>query len=361
MRSPRDSCSRRRRTPRPGRRTRMASRCTRSTAPGGSSRRSRRRDRDWRRHTPPRPGRVRRHTRPAPVVPGSPNERSASGKQQNVVPLRGRQRIAVSRDRPGKRAVLTPGGRRAGERERAAGRIDGAGEEHLRRHGIPHDQRARLVEIDGPGGGKAAGIEEPPTGHIHGRRYRIPATACHTASNASTRPSFPMTAPLRSWLFSGSFDGKGKVRGPGRERCRPGRYDAPPGVAMPTQLDHIILRVNDRAPSIEFYTSILGLRVRGGARALLRHPGDARPHAPARAVGDPRRRPSRAFAMRARNSTTCFAGSSTRSSRMVMRSTQWGTCGGRATTGSRGPGKAVYFFDPSKNLIEIRHYETSSD
>ena len=30
-------------------------------------------------------------------------------------------------------------------------------------------------------------------------------------------------------------------------------------------------------------------------------------------------------------------------------------------TGSRGLGKAVYFFDPSKDLIEIKHYETSSD
>jgi len=25
--------------------------------------------------------------------------------------------------------------------------------------------------------------------------------------------------------------------------------------------------------------------------------------------------------------------------------------------GSRGPGKAVYLFDPSKHLIEIRHYD----
>ena len=32
---------------------------------------------------------------------------------------------------------------------------------------------------------------------------------------------------------------------------------------MPTQLDHIILRVNDRAASIEFYTSILGLQYEG--------------------------------------------------------------------------------------------------
>ena len=28
--------------------------------------------------------------------------------------------------------------------------------------------------------------------------------------------------------------------------------------------------------------------------------------------------------------------------------------------GSRGAGKAVYVFDPSKHLIEIRHYETAS-
>jgi hypothetical protein len=26
-------------------------------------------------------------------------------------------------------------------------------------------------------------------------------------------------------------------------------------------------------------------------------------------------------------------------------------------TGARGPGQAIYFFDPSQHLIEIRHYE----
>ena len=33
-------------------------------------------------------------------------------------------------------------------------------------------------------------------------------------------------------------------------------------------------------------------------------------------------------------------------------------CGPGDEGGARGPGKALYFFDPSKHLIEIRYYET---
>src|SRR5262249_50450062 len=41
----------------------------------------------------------------------------------------------------------------------------------------------------------------------------------------------------------------------GGEGPWPGRYDAPGG-PMPTQLDHIILSVNDPAPTIDFYPSV---------------------------------------------------------------------------------------------------------
>jgi catechol 2,3-dioxygenase-like lactoylglutathione lyase family enzyme len=38
---------------------------------------------------------------------------------------------------------------------------------------------------------------------------------------------------------------------------------------MPLQIDHIILNVNDRAKSIEFYTQTLGLKYEGERAGLL--------------------------------------------------------------------------------------------
>jgi catechol 2,3-dioxygenase-like lactoylglutathione lyase family enzyme len=126
---------------------------------------------------------------------------------------------------------------------------------------------------------------------------------------------------------------------------------------MALELDHIILAVNERQRSIDFYTSILGLEFAG----------DREPFSLLRV-------------------TPCF----------VIQIAAWGTQGGEhlafamsksefeeafarikragiafgdafASVGnmqgpgdeeaSRGPGKAVYFFDPDKHLLEIRHYE----
>ena len=129
---------------------------------------------------------------------------------------------------------------------------------------------------------------------------------------------------------------------------------------MPHQLDHLILAVNDREKSIEFYTGILGLR----------YEGDREPFSVIRVTPD-----------------------------FVLQLAPWGTSGGQHLTfsmmrtefdevfqrvmdagidygdsfhtvgnmrgpgdepGARGAGKALYFFDPSKHLIEVRHYETNA-
>ena len=125
---------------------------------------------------------------------------------------------------------------------------------------------------------------------------------------------------------------------------------------MSIELDHIILSVNDRARSIAFYGNVLGFH----------HDGDRGPFADLRV-----------------------------SPGFVIQIAQWGTTGGQHLAfamakaefdstfdrikaagiaygdrydlvgnmrepgdeaGSRGPGKAVYFFDPDKHLLEIRHY-----
>lgn len=127
---------------------------------------------------------------------------------------------------------------------------------------------------------------------------------------------------------------------------------------MSIEIDHIILAVNDRAKSVSFYENVLGLR----------HDGDHEPFAMLRV-----------------------------SPGFVIQMAQWGTTGGQHLafamskaefdaafdrikaagiaygdrfdlvgnmrgpgdeSASRGPGKAVYFFDPDKHLIEIRHYES---
>jgi glyoxylase I family protein len=115
---------------------------------------------------------------------------------------------------------------------------------------------------------------------------------------------------------------------------------------MPIELDHIVLAVNDRSRSIDFYTRILGLEHEGedGSFSKLRvTPGFSILLAPWRTDG---------------GEHMAFA-------RIVDAEIPYGDrfdgvgtmTGPGDESGSRGMGKAVYFFDPGKHLIEIRHYE----
>ena len=126
---------------------------------------------------------------------------------------------------------------------------------------------------------------------------------------------------------------------------------------MSVELDHLILPVNDTTQSIQFYTQVLGFT----------YEGDREPFSVIRV-----------------------------NAQLTLQLAPWGTSGGThlafAMTrdefderfrrvreagipygdsfhsvgnmrgpgdeaGARGPGKAVYVFDPSKHLIELRHYE----
>jgi catechol 2,3-dioxygenase-like lactoylglutathione lyase family enzyme len=126
---------------------------------------------------------------------------------------------------------------------------------------------------------------------------------------------------------------------------------------MAAQLDHMILVVNDRNQSIEFYTRMLGflhegerdpftvIRVNNGLTLQLAPWGTAGGTHLAFAL--PRSEFDEIFD-RVRQAGIPYG--DTFQSVGNMR-------GPGDEAGSRGPGKAVYFFDPSKHLIEIRHYE----
>ncbi len=125
---------------------------------------------------------------------------------------------------------------------------------------------------------------------------------------------------------------------------------------MPLELDHLILPVNDRDASLAFYTSILGLV----------HEGDRGPFAVVRvtpsltlqlaawgtsggthlAFAMPRAEFDAAFA-RVRAAGIAYGDSFHAVGNMQ---------GPGDEDGARGAGKAVYVMDPSRHLIEIRHY-----
>jgi glyoxylase I family protein len=126
---------------------------------------------------------------------------------------------------------------------------------------------------------------------------------------------------------------------------------------VPTQLDHLIVKVNDIATSVGFYWRALGfteegtlgpftvLRVNEGLTLQLAAWGTS--------GGD-----HLAFAMTRAEFDAAFA-------RVRESGIEYGDSfrsigsqrGPGQEQGSRGMGQAVYFFDPDKHLIEIRHYD----
>ena len=126
---------------------------------------------------------------------------------------------------------------------------------------------------------------------------------------------------------------------------------------MAIQLDHIILAVNDRKKSNEFYVGILGLK----------YEGDREPFSVLRVTPDftlqiaewgTKGGEHLAFAMSRDEFDEVFR-------RVREAKIEYGDDfhsvgnmrGPGDETGARGAGKSLYFFDPSKHLIEIRHYE----
>jgi catechol 2,3-dioxygenase-like lactoylglutathione lyase family enzyme len=121
-------------------------------------------------------------------------------------------------------------------------------------------------------------------------------------------------------------------------------------------LDHLILAVNDVGESVRFYTAILGLPSEGtsGPFTVLRVTPDLTLQlAPWGTKGGEHL----AFAMPQAEFSAVFqrvrdAGLEYGDSFGTVGSMQ----GPGREAGARGLGASLYFFDPNKHLIEIRHY-----
>lgn len=136
---------------------------------------------------------------------------------------------------------------------------------------------------------------------------------------------------------------------------RPGRL--PMGEPVAIQLDHIILMVNDRDASVEFYTRILGLDQEEDREpfSIVRvTPEFTLQLAPWGTAGGEHL----AFAMSRAEFNAIFA-------RLRAASVPYGDSfhtvgnlrGPGDEFGARGSGSSLYFFDPNQHLIEIRHYD----
>jgi len=128
---------------------------------------------------------------------------------------------------------------------------------------------------------------------------------------------------------------------------------------MPIELDHIVLAVNERARSLAFYTGIVGLRHEGedGPFSVLRvTPSFVILVSPHGTKGGEHL----AFAMPKQEFDDLYA-------RLKSAGIPYGgsfdsvgsTSGPGNEFGARGVGPSLYFFDPDRHLLEIRHYETA--
>lgn len=127
---------------------------------------------------------------------------------------------------------------------------------------------------------------------------------------------------------------------------------------MQVQIDHLILTVNDARESVEFYARILGFVHEGedGPFSVVRvSEGFTLQLAPWGTKGGEHL----AFAMSKADFERVFA-------RIQAEGLGYGDSfhdvgqqrGPGNENGARGPGPTLYFFDPNKHLLEIRHYET---
>lgn len=125
---------------------------------------------------------------------------------------------------------------------------------------------------------------------------------------------------------------------------------------MAVRLDHLILAVNDVPASVAFYESVLGFACEGarGPFTVLRVADDLTLQlAPWGTEGGLHL----AFALPRADFEAAFA--RVRHAGIPFGDSFHDVGNGRGPgdeDGARGPGKAVYVFDPSKHLIELRHY-----
>ena len=125
---------------------------------------------------------------------------------------------------------------------------------------------------------------------------------------------------------------------------------------MAARLDHLILPVNDVFASVAFYEDVLGFRCEGDRPpfTVLRVADDLTLQlAPWGTEGGVHL----AFALPRAEFDAAFA--RVRAAGIPFGDSFHDVGNGRGPgdeDGARGPGKAVYLLDPSRHLIELRHY-----